>query len=330
MKSTDRSANFFLLGCSRSGTTLLASLLNSHPDILVPPETWWFSTVKELGQANIRSKIWYKVLMHRVHGFLQSSQDPKIVELIPIFLGKNNHFVGHYSELFLKLIEEIKTQRNIMVVGEKTPAHSTYMEEINTYYSSMNKVILLRDPRDIVCSYFNAWFKHDLNSLYKILMIIKVYLHNLLYVADGSIIKIKYEDLTQFPDKELSKIFKFVGVKAVELNQLKKQSTIVAEGIHSNIDKPIMKNQGNYKNQLSKEFILLIEKLLLKEMIKMDYISTYSREELSIYTLPLEFNNFQTDFENSIITEKREKSSCNWKVRGLKKYKYLVKYLIGK
>ena len=30
-------SDFFILGCSRSGTTMFASMLNNHPDIVLPP-----------------------------------------------------------------------------------------------------------------------------------------------------------------------------------------------------------------------------------------------------------------------------------------------------
>lgn len=40
MTAADRgNAPFFLVGCSRSGTSLLQALIDSHPDVAIPPES---------------------------------------------------------------------------------------------------------------------------------------------------------------------------------------------------------------------------------------------------------------------------------------------------
>ncbi len=41
---SDHTAPIFVLGCGRSGTTLLRLMLNSHPRISIPGETWYFPT----------------------------------------------------------------------------------------------------------------------------------------------------------------------------------------------------------------------------------------------------------------------------------------------
>jgi len=38
---------FFVVGCGRSGTTLLKSILCSHSDIYLPPETFFFTSISK-------------------------------------------------------------------------------------------------------------------------------------------------------------------------------------------------------------------------------------------------------------------------------------------
>jgi hypothetical protein len=35
----DRSDPFFIVGCGRSGTTILRLMFNAHPDVAIPPES---------------------------------------------------------------------------------------------------------------------------------------------------------------------------------------------------------------------------------------------------------------------------------------------------
>ena len=53
---TDKKGPIFIVGMARSGTTLLRSILNSHPNIAIPRETtFFFLRDQYLKQNNITS-----------------------------------------------------------------------------------------------------------------------------------------------------------------------------------------------------------------------------------------------------------------------------------
>ena len=150
-----------------------------------------------------------------------------------------------YDNLYKILSKSFKEYFNVESFGEKTPAHTTFMPELNCNYSDYKKIILLRDPRDIVYSYFSAWFDSTDNDagLYNILKNIKVYLYNILYVAKGDIHWIKYEDLTSSPLDEIIKIKKFLNLSSENIpTSSTKILTANPTGIHINITKPVFNN----------------------------------------------------------------------------------------
>lgn len=63
----DINERFFLLGCSRSGTTLLATQLNKTKEIIIPPETWWLAHVQYLEVKNIESSLMLNKVGESIH-----------------------------------------------------------------------------------------------------------------------------------------------------------------------------------------------------------------------------------------------------------------------
>lgn len=57
----------FIIGYPRSGTTLLAGLINSHDEIIVTPETQYFSEILRSRQAKSRVHKSIKTFLKRMN-----------------------------------------------------------------------------------------------------------------------------------------------------------------------------------------------------------------------------------------------------------------------
>lgn len=66
-------SDFFILGCSRSGTTMLASMLNNHPQVVVPPETWWLSVACAMGISSFTSQYQLRAFMLQIRRYFVST-----------------------------------------------------------------------------------------------------------------------------------------------------------------------------------------------------------------------------------------------------------------
>lgn len=162
MARTDDAAPVFVAGPSRSGTALVRSLLNGHPDIHIANETHYFDDLRRniategiLDAGDQESAIdYFRALTHRPYGH---SGDPELGWLDGAQLtararalgGRADDYLRAYCEL--SAIEESGSPTKFW--GEKTPRHVFRVDDILTAYPSARVVAMVRDPRAVVASY---------------------------------------------------------------------------------------------------------------------------------------------------------------------------------
>lgn len=152
----------FLVGCPRSGTTLLQSMIASHSQVVSFPETHFFS--KTLPINNFLRQL-------KIHG-------PKSRKIINQFLQQNGyddlqpfketapyHFFTYskWCRILLSIIDEMtarhaeKQKNDARVVGlEKTPRHLHYISSIEKSKPPSNFIHILRDGSNVVASLYLA------------------------------------------------------------------------------------------------------------------------------------------------------------------------------
>ncbi len=128
----------FLVGCPRSGTTLLQVLLNRHPGLVVPPEL---------------------KLFHRFHRAVERTRRATIERLnrdlqvrLPLELAcRHVSTASVYSEIFNQLRRRRPSRHDVDLV-DKTPEHSFRLPWIREEYPNAKIIVLVRDPRDVAWS----------------------------------------------------------------------------------------------------------------------------------------------------------------------------------
>ena len=130
MKEEITLPGLFILGTQRSGTTLLARVLSSHPDFFAQTEG-----------VNIR-KIFYSA---------KSIDD--------ISANFNNQFIKIHNDVS---INDFLKQKKIKNWGYKDPRLTEYLESldliINTSERTCKFILIVRDARGVVNSYIdNKW-----------------------------------------------------------------------------------------------------------------------------------------------------------------------------
>ena len=246
--SAVKTNGFFLLSCSRSGSTLLASMLNSHPEIVVPSETWWMSTAKEFGRRHISSPLVTRMFLHSIRMNLKQGSDRAVIKAFDRLYPRIKGYTGSYDGLLRLFSKEMSRELSKKVFGEKTPANTTFYPEINRTFQDFKKVVLLRDPRDILCSYIHAWYgeKYSELNMLKAATTIKVYLHNIINNRQPGDLVVRYEDLTENPQREIERICAYLGVENKPGLATDFIPTVRPAGLHANLAQAVKKNSGNY------------------------------------------------------------------------------------
>lgn len=141
----------FLVGCPRSGTTLLQRMLDAHPEVAVAPETHF---MRRFWQQRYS----YGPLQRDAH-FEQLLQDivatPEFQEMgLQAASYQQDAWTGPrtYPALFGLMLHHFARQRGVLVVGEKTPDHLLHISTLQEFFPEARFVHIVRDPRAVVNS----------------------------------------------------------------------------------------------------------------------------------------------------------------------------------
>lgn len=154
----------FVVGCDRSGTTLLSVLIDQHPLFAGTPET--------------------NFLHHLRHRALRpptgATRDSMVDELLglqhSIDLGLDRDALARrfaryemtYADLIAAALEEYAQARNCQRVVEKTPIHLEYVPRIMAWFPQAKVVCTIRDGRDNVLSLIRAGWTHGNVTLHSL------------------------------------------------------------------------------------------------------------------------------------------------------------------
>lgn len=138
----------FVVGCPRSGTTLLQSRIGSHPDVQTFPETFFFTQSVGLYRLPIA---WLGLGTGRQRETLeQIIGDRK--ELRRLLRRKRYWFLRDAVADYVRVLDTIAEEGGRRVWVEKTPEHLFYAGLIHRYIDDAHVIHLARRGEDVVAS----------------------------------------------------------------------------------------------------------------------------------------------------------------------------------
>lgn len=145
----------FLVGCPRSGTTLLQSMLAANPQIVSFPETHFFERVSPkfaaLGLASPRRRD-----RRRLIEFLTEVGHPELERLIPRYAVTLQRTISAFTDVLDALT--LTQHREVWV--EKTPNHLHHIDLIERYVSDARFIHMVRNGEDVVASLYEVSTRH--------------------------------------------------------------------------------------------------------------------------------------------------------------------------
>ena len=144
----------FIVGCPRSGTTLLGLMLDSHPDISVAHEAAIFHFLYNKGRQRWRlsSAEERKKFFERLEQY-SNLREALGQDVVHTALEK----LRSHQKLTVKIIVDALSDAYLQktgktVWGEKTPTHYYHIDDILNLYPQVAIVCLIRDPRAVFAS----------------------------------------------------------------------------------------------------------------------------------------------------------------------------------
>ncbi len=221
----------FIAGPAKSGTTLLVSLLDSHPELLVfPTETAYFPTVlTKYANAGRRAQLDYlmresfaRVLFgaeprpgkHRYEGFPTAEFRDRFEQLA---LARENR----EKDLLVLMIEAYAAVRGISLAGvkrwiQKTPANRNHIPAILKRFPDAKILLTLRDPRAIMGAQIALEKKRKTGrfSIYYVAKHWRVAARSAQKIRRGEMpgFVVKYEKLVQQPNDVMREVCAYLDV----------------------------------------------------------------------------------------------------------------------
>jgi len=280
---------FFIQSSGRSGSTLLALLLNRHNKIGLPPEQYVLPYSIMTWQLTFKS--WNSFCKSQLEKYFTLNQDWnwEIKDKEKLKSELNQLKIKHRSpaNLFKIVLDYyLKKENNIAkFIGDHSPISTVFYKYIYSEFPNNKYIFLLRNPLDVVTSYSNMTDNPASNAKYAVWKwnnSIKAYEY-LVEKNKQNVILIKYEDLVENPNDTLNEIFKFLGADYQDVINVKKeerQKDPFKAGnrkYHENLYKPITTNSiGRWKKYLDENIANEIIPLIKDNALKYGYYSQIS------------------------------------------------------
>lgn len=205
----------FIVGVTRSGTTLLRYMLSSSPRIYIPPESdfipYFFgrAPLSELSEARIAGIL---STIFRRYRFVKEWQGSppdarRFIEMMP----------ARTPAAFLDTLYGLYAlQYGAVRWGDKTPIYTSYTDLIHRMFPQAQFIHIIRDGRDVAVSMLETWGQKEFH--------VDIYFTARNWVrrvsqaqasgarlGPGHYYELRYEALVQQPERELQSVCDFLG-----------------------------------------------------------------------------------------------------------------------
>jgi hypothetical protein len=206
----------FLVGCPRSGTTWLQSLLAAHSQVVSFPESHFYNTMTtsrfglhRLGLASPRTR-------KKFSGFLKLIGHPELQGYRPFFALSRRQ----YSRAFIAVLDAVARQQNKQAWLEKTPRHLHYIDDICAFVPESQFIHLIRNGEDVVASLYDVVQQHPERwpsmppgnvgrCVDRWVQSIQL---SRRYVGQSHHMMVRYEHIVEAPDEVIQRLCKFIGI----------------------------------------------------------------------------------------------------------------------
>jgi hypothetical protein len=272
-----QNAPFFIVGCGRSGTTLLRLVLAGHSRIEIPPETWFLLPLIErlplrerLTPAQVEEAIGLITGDYRwpdmgiaaadFSAWARALREPSITALMDLIYAEHLRRAGKPR------------------FGDKTPPYIAILPEIAALYPDARFIHVIRDGRGVAVSFIDAHFEGGVwDREFEWRRAVRLGLDYRRSSLAGRILEVRYEDMVADLEATARRVCDFLG-EAFEPEMLAFQPLIERKIpareliVHRSLDRPVSAQAAeSWRSRLSASELFLIESCIGAELVALGY-----------------------------------------------------------
>lgn len=289
---------FFIIGRPRSGTTLLRLLFESHPHLLIPPESpfiiihykkyskitnWSEDIINEFVEDLYKTRYFDKWLINR----------GELTERLLSLKGKRT-FQEMVLEVY-KCYKSVYPKQEISMIGDKNPMYSLYPGRIHQLFPDSKIIHITRDYRDNFLSLINVNFEVPIVPIviYRWKFALKK-MWKLKSEHPDLIYSIRYEDLVADPELHTRRLCEFLRIEfdpsVLSFYEKKDEAQALYKGnqdlskIHKSLFNPISTEKVNkWQTDMTPRQIKIADLVMGKTAEKAGYNRMYPKFDLLLY-----------------------------------------------
>jgi omega-hydroxy-beta-dihydromenaquinone-9 sulfotransferase len=298
----------FVIGNSRSGTTMTGRILNRHSEVFTFNELHFFEQIWQESNANKKYELNEAVSLLNLLFSLQrdgyffhfenplyKAESEKILQSIGFPESKATS--AEIFKFFLRYETNINNKKRSC---EQTPRNVYYINNISTLYPEAKFIHIIRDPRDVMISQKNRWKRRKFNANknnvtlfntirqwvnYHPITIMKLWQGANKVIEKNknntNFISVKYEDILLTPEKEWNRICSFLNLDFQPSMLLVPQiGSSLGKDTPERLGLDASKINGWKKGGLNKAEIYITEKMGAEIMKKHNY--QLSRQKFTV------------------------------------------------
>lgn len=242
--------NVYIAGMGRSGTTLLQGFLNSHPNIVAPPESYF---TLHLYTKYKNTKNWDKKTVTNFIKDLYTDRPFRLIWNIPkknIEEAFEQHTIHSFSDacnVVRSCYNDAWKHKNIKIISDKRPLYPLFLNRLLRINPNAKIIHNVRDPRGTINSQFHSFNNTDVLALGHMWVYYNRFLEKFKQSNPEQYYLIRYEDLVADPEKSLRSLCDFLDIDyhqnmlnyQKELTQHFDKQTDVMKKKHLSLFKPL-------------------------------------------------------------------------------------------
>ena len=157
----------FVVGSSRSGTTMMGRILSNHSDIFTFKELHFFGTIwsnnsnQDLNRQE-QIDLLSRLLCIQENGLFNQQNISVFNEKAIVFLAHKN--ICNPLSIYELFLSAISNENKSTTSCEQTPKNMYYLNEILAFFPQAKVINMVRDQRDVLLSQKNKWKRRFLGA----------------------------------------------------------------------------------------------------------------------------------------------------------------------